>query len=111
MEYILILLFFLLVAITLERVYRVHLYHNRKERFTIVFLFFIVGIIWDSFAISRGDWIFPAGKNLGITIGVMPLEEYLFILIIPYAILTIYKVVDYKFSSKLEKIISRISSR
>lgn len=56
--------------------------------------FFVIGVVWDSFTIWRGHWLFPAGKNLGIVIGNMPLEEYLFALIVSSFILTIYKVFD-----------------
>ena len=62
-----------------------------------MFFFFLFGIVWDSLAILRGHWSFPVDKTLGITIGLMPLEEYLFILIIPYFIITIYKLFDSKF--------------
>jgi len=96
MEYFFILLFILLITFLLEKKYKVHLYHSRKERFIIILLFFMIGVLWDTFAIWWGDWIFPDGKTLGIRIGLMPLEEYLFILIIPYSILTIYKLLDAK---------------
>lgn len=96
-EYLLVLLGFLLVAFVLEHTHHVHLYHNRKERLEMVGFFFVLGVAWDSFAIWRGHWAFPEGNNLGLTIGFMPLEEYLFMLIIPYFILTIYKVFDAKF--------------
>jgi len=103
MEYFLILLFILLITFLLEKKYKIHLYHSRKERFIIVLLFFMIGVIWDSFAIWRGDWTFSDGKNLGIRIGLMPLEEYLFILIIPYSILTIYKLLDVKLAKQKVK--------
>lgn len=100
MEYLLILVALLVITLILERVYHVHLYHNRRERFEVVMLFFIVGIIWDSFAISRGHWVFPNDHTVGITIGNMPLEEYFFILILPYFILTAYKIIDGHFRKR-----------
>ena len=89
----------LVVTFILEKSNHIHLYRSRKERFEIVGLFFLVGVVWDTFAIWRGHWIFPAG-NLGITIGLMPLEEYLFILIVPYFCITVYKLIDSKFRQK-----------
>lgn len=50
----------------------------------------------------RGHWVFPTGKNINIFIGLMPFEEYLFILIIPYFIITIYKLVDSKFRNDVK---------
>jgi len=103
LEYLLILIILLVTTLILEKTYHIHLYHNRKERLEIIGLFFIVGVLWDTFSIWRGYWIFPQGKNLGIIIGLMPLEEYLFILILPYFILTVYKIIDSKFRDILKR--------
>ena len=59
-EYLIILIVLLIVALVLEKTHRIHLYHNRKERLEITGLFFIIGVIWDTFAIWRGHWVFPA---------------------------------------------------
>ncbi len=96
-EYLTILIILLFITVILEKSNHIHLYHTRKERFEIMGLFFLVGVVWDTFAIWRGHWLFPMGKTLGIKIGLMPLEEYLFILIIPYFVITIYKLIDSKF--------------
>ena len=100
LEYLTILGIMLVVTVILEKINHIHLYNTRRERFEIVGLLFIVGVVWDTFAIWRGHWLFPVGKTLGITIGLMPLEEYLFILIIPYFVITIYKLIDSKFKKK-----------
>ncbi|MBI2507906.1 lycopene cyclase domain-containing protein [Candidatus Woesearchaeota archaeon] len=102
-EYLIILLTLFLITFILEKVYHIHLYKSKRERAEIVGIFFIIGIIWDSFAISRGHWIFPPENNLGIIIGVMPLEEYLFILIIPYFVITLYRLIDSKFKKTSKK--------
>lgn len=102
-EYLIILIALLLAALVLEKTHHIHLYHNRKERLEVVGLFFVIGVLWDTFAIWRGHWVFPPGNNLGIVIGLMPLEEYLFALIIPYFVITIYKLVDSKFRRRKKK--------
>jgi len=91
MEYLLILIAILLISIFVEHKYHMHLYNSRKERTLIPILFFIIGSLWDTFAIWRGHWNFGGSGLIGIKIGLMPLEEYLFMLIVPYAILTHYK--------------------
>lgn len=96
MEYLIILLVLFAFAIFLELKYHIHLYHSRKERILVTIIFFIVGVLWDSLAIFRGHWDFPGRGLLGVKIGLMPLEEYLFILIIPFWILTLYKILDKK---------------
>jgi lycopene cyclase domain-containing protein len=96
MNYLTILLALFLSAALVEWKYHFHLYRTRKERLIVMAFFFVIGVIWDTYAIQSGHWNFPEGKNLGIKIGVMPIEEYLFILIIPFWIITIYKLADQK---------------
>ena len=50
----------------------------------------------DMYAVAKGIWNFPGDGILGIYLINLPLEEYLFVLIVPYFILTVYKVVDKK---------------
>ncbi|MFB6144186.1 MAG: lycopene cyclase domain-containing protein [Candidatus Nanohaloarchaea archaeon] len=97
MEYLLILLTLLLSALFIEHRYDVHLYDSRKERIAVTAVFFAVGVLWDTYAIMRGHWKFGDSGLIGIKIGVMPLEEYLFILIVPFWIMTTYKLLDSKF--------------
>jgi len=73
---------------------------NLRERVLVTLIFFVVGVLWDHFAIWRGHWIFPGKGLIGIRIGLMPLEEYLFIFIIPFWVLTVYKVVDKKMNKE-----------
>ncbi len=91
MNYVTILFLLLLSAILIEWKFHIHLYKSRRERVLITLVFFIIGIIWDSYAIHAGHWSFPKSGTLGINIGIMPIEEYLFILIIPFWIITTYK--------------------
>src|SRR5258706_12152166 len=92
MEYVVILLILFGVSLFLEQKFNLHLYQSRKERILIPLAFFLIGVIWDSYAVVRGHWNFNTEKLLGIKIGVLPIEEYLFFLIIPYTVLTIYRV-------------------
>ncbi len=101
-EYLIVLIILLLVTIILEKTQHINLYFNRKERLEVVGLFFIIGVLWDTFAIWRGHWFFPPDRNIGITIGLMPLEEYLFMLILPYFIITIYKLIDSRFKKNIK---------
>jgi len=103
MEYFIILLLLTLATFAIEKIYHVHLYKSRKERFVIVSILFTLGTLWDSFAIIRGHWTYPLGKTLGITIGVMPIEDYLFMLVVPYLCITTYKVVDSKYFRVIRK--------
>ena len=91
MEYLIILIVLLLISIFLEHKFHIHIYKSRKERILIPLIFLVVGTIWDSLAIWRGHWSFNGPGLIGIKIGFMPLEEYLFAIIVPYFILTTYR--------------------
>jgi len=91
MEYLIILIILLLISIFLEWKYRIHLYQSKKERLWIPIIFFIIGVLWDSWAVYRGHWNFEGQGLIGIKIGYLPLEEYLFFLIFPYFLLTTYR--------------------
>ncbi len=90
-EYLLILSSFLLIAILLDWKYHVKIYDSWKERIAIPLFYFIFGVAWDSFAVYRGHWSFEGAGLIGIKIGILPLEEYLFFLILPYFAITTYK--------------------
>ena len=96
MEYLAVLLILLASAIFIEKKNHIHLYESIRQRLIIVFVFFVVGVLWDHFAIFRGHWFFPGPGMVGIRFGLMPLEEYLFILIIPFWIITVYKLLTKK---------------
>lgn len=45
----------------------------------------VVFIIWDVYAIASGHWDFDPDRVTGLTIGIVPIEEILFFVIIPIA--------------------------
>ena len=53
-----------------------------------------VGVIWDHIAIYRGHWSFGKKFLLGPHIGLMPIEEFSFGIIMPYFGLVIYKIAE-----------------
>ncbi len=52
----------------------------------------------DIYAVRHGVWKFPGDGILGLHILGLPIEEYLFMLVIPYFVLVVYKFIDNKFS-------------
>ncbi len=89
----------LLVTIVLQLKFKIKLYNSWKERIIIPLVFFVIGMAWDSFAIYREHWSFKGSGLTGIKIWLLPIEEYLFAIIIPYFIITLYKVLNKKFST------------
>ena len=96
MEYLAILIIVFLVSMSLKLRYRIQLFKSVKEGLLVIISLFVIGALWDSYAILRGYWSFEEEFFIGIDIGVMPLEEYLFILIIPFLALVIYGIVTRK---------------
>lgn len=45
----------------------------------------VVFFIWDIYAISSGHWDFDPQRTTGITVGIVPLEEVVFFVVIPIA--------------------------
>lgn len=94
-EYLLILAICLALTIWLEYTYKIHLYKSKKARIIASSVFFVAGTLWDTFAALRGHWFWGKG-TLPYRIGLLPIEEYLLFLILPYFLLTIYKIIEKK---------------
>lgn len=76
--------------------YRTRLFKSRREALAFVSACLALGVVWDSYAIIRGHWSFGEQYFTGIKIGVMPIEEYLFILVIPFSVVVLYEIVKKK---------------
>jgi len=93
-EYLIILIIVFLIALLFEFKYKIHLYHSLKERIIVTLNIFIIGFIWDWYATYKGHWSYPGTGLIGISFLGLPIEEVLFHLIAPYAIITTYKFYD-----------------
>lgn len=60
-----------------------------------IFLTGFYFLVWDHFFTVWGVWGFNPRYLMGIIIGVMPLEEYLFFLIVPFSCVFLYEVINY----------------
>ncbi len=95
-EYFLILLTLLLTGFFLQRLFKIKIYKSTSHLLATNLFSLVIGTIWDQFAISRGHWSFGERFLLGPKIGYMPIEEYLFFLVIPYFGLVVYKIIEKK---------------
>jgi len=93
LEYLAILISVFLISMILKLKYKIQLFKSAKEGLLMAITLLIIGVLWDSYAILRGYWSFEEEFFVGIDIGVMPLEEYLFMLIIPFLVLVLYRIV------------------
>jgi len=91
-EYFLILAFFSAAGFILQRSFKIQLFKSLKQMLAFYTIYLLLGIGWDSLAIYRGHWIYPGKGISGIYIGLMPLEDYIFILVVGYFGLVLYHV-------------------
>lgn len=59
-----------------------------------VFAIFVGGllfVLWDVLAVTAGHWAFGWDTTLGIAFGNLPLEEWLFFVVIPFFGLTLWE--------------------
>lgn len=99
-EYTLILFLLLAVSVFLQYRYKIKIFKSAPHRLVFFAVIFLVGVIWDHFAVSRGHWNFGVSYILGPRVGLLPIEEYGFIAIVPYFILVTYKLIEKKLGNK-----------
>ena len=92
MEYLLFLVSILLVCLIVNLRFKLRIFESPKQAIVVLSSLFVIGIVLDSFAVLRGYWSYNENGNffVGIKIGVLPIEEYLFMIVIPYLTLTIF---------------------
>jgi lycopene cyclase domain-containing protein len=82
--------------LSLKLKHKIQLFKSTREALRFFLACLAIGVTWDSFAIFRGHWSFGEQFFTGIKLGLMPVEEYLFILIIPFSVLVLYKTMTEK---------------
>ncbi len=85
-SYMAMLGFVLIASGWLEWAFDLRVYRNPRRLLATVAIAAPPFILWDAYAIAQGHWFFDRSQMLGI-IGPLniPLEEYLFFIIIPIA--------------------------
>ncbi len=105
--YLSVAIFLFIITLIIEVLFREHLFHSFKERFIWVGFALFAGTLWDSYAIPNQHWIFPGKGLTGIYFGPIPLEEFVWFLVVPYFWITVYETVhiilDKKRSLKWKK--------
>ncbi len=82
-------LFVWLPLLTLWVLYFQTLRRYKRTMIFCVFWALVFSVPWDWWAIRTRIWIFPPDTNVGIWVGGIPLEEYLFIIFVTALISTI----------------------
>ncbi|MDO8576795.1 MAG: lycopene cyclase domain-containing protein [Candidatus Daviesbacteria bacterium] len=76
------------------------LWRYKQTLASVVLIAFLIFIPWDIYAVRSGIWLFPYSGNTGIIIMDLPLEEYLYTVLIPLLAASITLIVKYKFQGK-----------
>jgi len=93
----LIILFFLFVAtVVLEIKYKLVLYHSKKERVLTTLVVLIIMIVEEQVARINNIWLFPGSGMTGINIFSLPLDLYLFYIILPYFVFVVFELIHKK---------------
>jgi len=95
-EYMILLLSLLVACIAAKFSFKLQLFKSKKHAALSLGSLFLIGSALDSFALTRGYWSFQQKFFVGITIGVMPLEEYVFMIVIPLLAITVYRLASGK---------------
>ncbi|MGS0523822.1 lycopene cyclase domain-containing protein [Zobellia nedashkovskayae] len=83
--YLIILLFSLAGPLALSFEKNLRLYKRWKYLLPAILITMFVFVVWDIIFTHNGYWFFNSTYNSGIYINKLPLEEYLFFIVIPYA--------------------------
>ena len=65
-------------------------------------------LLWDQWFTERGVWGFNEAYILGIHVGLLPLEEVLFFLVVPYNCIFIYEVVGAYFKPRNNSLLNTV---
>lgn len=85
LTYLGVLFFILLATGWLEVVLRTRVYSRFRRLALTMLVPVVVFVIWDLYAINADHWGFNPDYTSGILLGILPLEELLFFIVIPIA--------------------------
>src|SRR5258708_7947532 len=86
-EYFLCLGTLLIITLVIRRKYNITVFRSPKEALLLYFMLFVLGTVWDNFAVWRGHWLYPGKGIVGIFVGLIPIEDYFFAMITSYTII------------------------
>ena len=85
-----------MVGVLLAWKFKLKLFASRIHAFVVLGAVFLAIVAWDSFAVFSGWWAFPGPGLVGITVGLLPIEEYSLAIIVPFFVIVFYKFVEAK---------------
>jgi lycopene cyclase domain-containing protein len=90
-----LLIFSIIYPLAQSFEWRIKLYKNWKALFIAIFSMILLFIPWDIWFTKEGIWWFSKEYTLGVTIFGLPIEECFFFIVVPYACVFIYEVLNF----------------
>jgi lycopene cyclase domain-containing protein len=85
-SYLAVLLFILVTTLPLELVLGVRVWRRPTRLALTVAPVVVVFVLWDLYAISSNHWFFDPEQTTGVVLlGILPIEELLFFIVVPIA--------------------------
>jgi lycopene cyclase domain-containing protein len=106
--YLLLLLFSLSYPLAQSFEWRISYYKKWKHLLKAILVMMLIFIPWDIWKTVQGVWWFDDNYILGFKIGHLPIEEWLFFVIVPFACVFIYEVLNYYLKKDYLKNITRL---
>lgn len=94
-HYLLLLGACVLITLPLEFLLRARVYRRPLRLLLAMLPMLVVFVAWDILGIVRGHWTYSERFTTGIMLGIMPLEELLFFIVVPICGLLTYEGVGY----------------
>ena len=91
-QYLLVLGLCVAVTLPLEIIGGARVYRRPRALLATLLPVMLVFAGWDLIAVRRGDWLFSAHYILGPRVAGLPVEEWLFFLVVPACALLTYEV-------------------
>lgn len=87
---------------------KIHFYTHWKTVFPALLLVGLVFLVWDNYFTAHGVWGFNEKYIQGIYLFLLPLEEVLFFLVVPYACVFVYEVLKGYFPNLKLDLLGRV---
>lgn len=94
-QYLLLMAACVAITLPLEFVLRARVYRRPLRLLLAMLPVLVVFVAWDLLGIVRDHWTYSSQFTTGIMLGVLPLEELVFFLVIPVCGLLSYEGVGY----------------
>lgn len=94
-QYLLLMAACLAITLPLEFVLRARVYRRWRRLLLALTPVVVLFVIWDVVGIYRDHWHYSERFTTGIMLGVMPLEELVFFIVIPICGLLTYEAVGF----------------